>query len=57
MKDQKQFELCTNILKKAIEKGEVHKGAFSEEQLVLIDRGFGKIKGLTWHHHQIPGKM
>ncbi|MDC2866676.1 HNH endonuclease [Bacillus sp. BP-3] len=57
MKDPKQFELCTNILKKAIEKGEVPKSAFSEEQLALIDRGFGKIKGLTWHHHQIPGKM
>ncbi|MFB6468426.1 HNH endonuclease [Cytobacillus sp. Hz8] len=57
MKDTSQFKECTRILKEAIEKGEVSRGLFTPEQLEQILKERAKIKGLTWHHHQVPGKM
>jgi len=55
--DDKQFKECTGILKEAIEKGEVSKDVFTPKQLAQINAGKPRITGLTWHHHQVPGKM
>ncbi|MCC5804344.1 HNH endonuclease [Rossellomorea vietnamensis] len=56
-KDLKQFEACTRALQKAIEAGEVSKDIFTPKQLAQIDAGKERIQGLSWHHHQVPGKM
>ncbi|MBT2216285.1 HNH endonuclease [Virgibacillus dakarensis] len=55
--DDTQFKECTIMLKRAIEKGEVSKDLFTAKQLRDIENGEARIKGLTWHHHQVPGKM
>ncbi|MBM6647947.1 HNH endonuclease [Bacillus sp. RIT 809] len=57
MKDTDQFKECTRILKKAIEEGKVSRELFTPQQLNQIEKGRARIKGLTWHHHQVPGKM
>jgi len=57
MKDTDQFKECTRILKEAIEKGEVPKDIFNPQQIDQIEKGRARIKGFTWHHHQVPGKM
>ncbi|MFP7174501.1 HNH endonuclease [Priestia filamentosa] len=56
-RDPDQFGSCTNALKEAIDKGEISKDLFTEKQLAQINRGKAKIQDLTWHHHQVPGKM
>ena len=45
------------VLLDANENGEVSKELFSAEQLDQIKKERAKIKGLTWHHHQVQGKM
>ncbi|MDY0404690.1 HNH endonuclease [Virgibacillus sp. 179-BFC.A HS] len=55
--DNKQFKECTKELKEAIEMGEVSKDLFTSKQLAQINAGKARIQGLTWHHHQVPGKM
>ncbi|AYV70485.1 hypothetical protein C2H98_02270 [Niallia circulans] len=55
--DDKQFKICTGILKEAIEKGEVSKDLFTPKQLAQINAGKLRIQGLTWRHHQVPGKI
>ncbi|EMI3504932.1 MULTISPECIES: HNH endonuclease [Bacillus] len=55
--DDKQFKFCTKALKEAIEKGDIPKEIFTEKQLRDIYNEEARIKGLTWHHHQVPGKM
>ncbi|WP_249927470.1 HNH endonuclease, partial [Heyndrickxia sporothermodurans] len=57
MKDTSQFKECTRILKEAIEKGQVPRELFTPQQLDQIQKGRARIKGFTWHHHQVPGKM
>ncbi|WP_280141395.1 HNH endonuclease [Bacillus sp. 71mf] len=52
-----QFKECTQMLKKAIEKGEILKEIFTPKQLKEIKIGLPRISDLTWHHHQVPGKM
>ncbi|WP_257148776.1 HNH endonuclease [Bacillus cereus] len=55
--DDKQFKFCTKALKEEIEKGDIPKEIFTEKQLRDIYNEEARIKGLTWHHHQVPGKM
>ncbi|PEO33724.1 HNH endonuclease [Bacillus toyonensis] len=55
--DDRQFKFCTKALKEAIEKGDIPKEIFTEKQLRDIYNEEARIKGLTWHHHQVPGKM
>ncbi|EEL55267.1 MULTISPECIES: HNH endonuclease [Bacillus] len=55
--DEAQFKECTRKLKEAIDSGKIPKELFSPDQLAQINAGKARIKGLTWHHHQVPGKM
>ncbi|MCH5474792.1 HNH endonuclease [Bacillus cereus] len=55
--DEAQFKECTRKLKEAIDSGKISKELFSPGQLAQINAGKARIKGLTWHHHQVPGKM
>ncbi|MBK4744334.1 HNH endonuclease [Bacillus cereus] len=55
--DEAQFKECTRKLKEAIDSGKISKELFSPDQLAQINAGKTRIKGLTWHHHQVPGKM
>lgn len=55
--DDTQFKECTGLLKEAIEQGKISKDIFTPKQLRDIENGEARIKGLTWHHHQVPGKM
>ncbi|PDZ56063.1 hypothetical protein CON15_17625 [Bacillus cereus] len=55
--DEAQFKECTRKLKEAIDSGKISKKLFSPDQLAQINAGKARIKGLTWHHHQVPGKM
>lgn len=55
--DETQFKKCTSLLKEAIEQGNISKDIFTSKQLRDIENGEARIKGLTWHHHQVPGKM
>ncbi|OOR11109.1 toxin [Bacillus cereus] len=55
--DEAQFKECTRKLKEAIDSGKIPKELFSPGQLAQINAGKARIKGLTWHHHQVPGKM
>ncbi|HFJ9465090.1 HNH endonuclease [Bacillus cereus] len=55
--DEAQFKECTRKLKEAIDSGKISKELFSPDQLAQINAGKARIKGLTWHHHQVPGKM
>ncbi|MCM2977038.1 T7SS effector LXG polymorphic toxin [Priestia aryabhattai] len=55
--DDRQFKECTGLLKEAIGHEEISKDIFTSKQLRDIENGEARIKGLTWHHHQVPGKM
>ncbi|MEI4803416.1 HNH endonuclease [Bacillus sp. FJAT-51639] len=55
--DDIQFKECTQMLKKAIEKGEILKEIFTPKQLKEIKIGLPRISDLTWHHHQISGEI
>ncbi|MCU4995594.1 HNH endonuclease [Bacillus cereus] len=55
--DEAQFKECTRKLKETIDSGKISKELFSPDQLAQINAGKARIKGLTWHHHQVPGKM
>ncbi|PDY18130.1 MULTISPECIES: HNH endonuclease [Bacillus cereus group] len=55
--DEAQFKECTRKLKEAIDSGKIPKELFSPDQLAQINAGKARIKGLTWHHHQVPGKV
>jgi hypothetical protein len=57
LSDDKQFKACTDALKDALESGTIPKEIFTAKQLIDIYNGEARIKGLTWHHHQVPGKM
>ena len=51
------FHECTARLNNAIKKGEVDKKLFTPDQLKAIEDGKSKIPALTWHHHQVEGKL
>ncbi|MBK1809441.1 HNH endonuclease [Clostridium sp. YIM B02505] len=55
--DYDQFVACTKALEKAIIDGKVSESIFSSNQLQDIIDGMPRIEGLTWHHHQVTGKM
>ncbi|WP_306475043.1 HNH endonuclease [Bacillus pseudomycoides] len=40
-----------------MKKGEISKDLFTPRQLAQIQKGEARIHGLTWHHHQVTGKM
>lgn len=56
-RDKKQFIACTRALKNEIIKGNVPTELFTEKQLNQIMNERAYIDGLSWHHHQVPGKM
>ncbi|MBC6309915.1 HNH endonuclease [Listeria sp. FSL L7-1582] len=55
--DSSQFKKCTEVLQAAIKRGDIPKDMFTAKQLAQIEAGKARISGLTWHHHQVPGKM
>lgn len=55
--DNKQFTECTRLLKEAIDRADIPKDMFTPKQLKMIELGLPRIDSLTWHHHQVPGKM
>ncbi len=55
--DKVQFKECTKNLKKMLEEGVIAKDLFTKSQLDDIYKENPTIKNLTWHHHQISGRM
>lgn len=55
--DREIFKNCTEQLRDYIEAHPEMKSQFSEQQLEQIMNGEPYIKGYTWHHSEIPGKM
>ncbi|WBW95949.1 HNH endonuclease [Oceanirhabdus sp. W0125-5] len=55
--DIEQFENCTMALHDAIKNGKIPESLFTPKQLQQIIDGKPRITGLTWHHHQVTGKM
>lgn len=55
--DKEIFKECTEQLRDYLEAHPEMKSQFSEQQLEQIMRGEPYIKGYTWHHSEIPGKM
>jgi hypothetical protein len=55
--DAQQFRFLTQQLARRIESNPSLAGQFTSEQLVKIRAGSPNIPGLTWHHHQEPGRM
>ena len=52
-----QMRLATRDLSAAIERGQVSRSRFTEDQIRQINSGARKIDGYTWHHHQDSGRM
>ncbi|WML33908.1 HNH endonuclease [Clostridium sp. OS1-26] len=55
--DPEQFTACTKELERAIIDGTIPESMFTSNQLQDIIDGMPRIEGLTWHHHQVTGKM
>ena len=55
--DETIFENCTAQLKNYLETHPEAKLQFNDQQLEQIMNGEAYIKGYTWHHSEIPGKM
>ena len=55
--DREIFKECTEQLRDYLEAHLEMKSQFSEQQLEQIMNGEPYIKGYTWHHSEIPGKM
>jgi hypothetical protein len=58
--DGKQFQAANKALKEAIQKNPKLRSRFTEKQLKHIMKETPSRKpppGLTWHHHQNPGRM
>jgi hypothetical protein len=53
----KHFKAASLDLKRAIEKGEVPRSNFTDQQIIEIMAGESKITGYTWHHHEDVGRM
>lgn len=56
-KDTVQFKECTKQLKKMLKNKSLSEELFTEKQLIDIYNEKERISGLTWHHHQVSGKM
>lgn len=54
--DQKQFQICNDQLKEAVEKNPELRAQFDEDQLEQIENG-DTPDGYTWHHDAEVGKM
>lgn len=55
--DRELFKKCTEELRKYLEEHPEMRENFTEEQLQQIENGEPYIKGYTWHHTEVPGKM
>lgn len=55
--DDKVFKDCTEKLRDYLEEHPEMKEMFNEQQLEQIEKGEPYIKGYTWHHTEVPGKM
>lgn len=55
--DTEQFKYCTDKLAQRIKNNPELAKQFTPRQLEQIKDGAPRISGLTWHHHEIPGKM
>lgn len=55
--DAKIFKECTEQLKDYLETHPEMKTHFNEQQLEQIMNGEPYIKGYSWHHNEVPGKM
>lgn len=55
--DQAIFKHCTEQLREAIQSDPELAKQFTLQQLEQIMAGEPYIKGLTWHHSEIPGRM
>lgn len=55
--DREIFKNCTEQLRDYLEAHPEMKSQFNEQQLDQIMNGEPYIKGYTWHHSEIPGKM
>ena len=56
-RDPKQFKICTQHLKQSIETEQISRELFTSKQLQQIMDEAPYIDDLTWHHHQVTGKM
>lgn len=55
--DRELFKKCTEELRKYLEEHPEMRENFTEQQLQQIENGEPYIKGYTWHHTEVPGKM
>ena len=55
--DREIFKNCTEQLRDYLEAHPEMKSQFNEQQLEQIMNGEPYIKGYTWHHSEVPGKM
>lgn len=55
--DRAIFKECTKQLKEYLELHPEMQTNFSEQQLEQIMKGEPYIRGYSWHHNEIPGKM
>ncbi|SFS82964.1 HNH endonuclease, partial [Marininema halotolerans] len=55
--DETQFKEATIALRDKMQQNPSLESQFTDQQLKDIQAGKSKIDGLTWHHHQKPGKM
>lgn len=55
--DKAIFEYCTQQLKEYLQAHPEMKSQFNKQQLEQIMNGEPYIKGVTWHHNEVPGKM
>lgn len=55
--DREIFKYCTEQLKEAIQDNPELAKQFTPQQLEQIMSGEPYIKGMTWHHSEIPGRM
>ncbi|HEX5747933.1 MAG TPA: HNH endonuclease [Archangium sp.] len=50
--DTRQFTEASRQLRETLEQKPVMKAIFTPEQLEAINKGWPRIPGLTWHHHE-----
>lgn len=55
--DREIFRYCTERLRDYLTNNPDMQSQFTKQQLEQIMNGEPYIKGLTWHHNEVPGKM
>lgn len=55
--DDEQMRYCSRKLAERIERNPELEEKFTPRQLEQIKSGAPRISGLTWHHHETPGRM